>query len=207
MTDVILYGLPFSTYVRTARLILAAKGVDHRLQTVNFRSDDYLALHPFRRMPVLDHGTVRLYETLAIGSYVDEAFEGPKLTPATAAGKAQMLQWISAVGDYVYGIVVRDCVMERFVKPMRGLAPDEDKIAAALPAIRDCLQVFDKQLRSTPYLAGETLSMADLFLAPILAYFAATPEGAKVLPDLPGLSMWFDRVRSTPSWADIAAVE
>ena len=40
--------------------------------------------HPFGRVPVLQHGNFWLYETAAIGGYVSDAFDGPRLEPADA---------------------------------------------------------------------------------------------------------------------------
>ena len=36
---------------------------------------EHLALHPFNRVPILRHGDFTVYETSAIASYIDEAFE------------------------------------------------------------------------------------------------------------------------------------
>lgn len=203
MSEVTIYGLPPSSYVRTARMICACKGVDHTLQPVDFRSEDYRRdHHPFGRMPAMEHGEVRLYECLAIGVYVDEIFDGPALQPRDTLGRAQMMQWVSVINDYVYDLVVGRCVAERFIKPMRGLAPDEEKIAAAVPQIAAALDVFERGLVGQDYLAGE-LSLSDLFLAPVLHYLAATPEGDALLPERVALSDWLARMRDTPDFEGI----
>jgi glutathione S-transferase len=41
--------------------------------------EDYIARHPFKRIPPFEHEGFRLYETGAITRYVDEAFPGPAL--------------------------------------------------------------------------------------------------------------------------------
>jgi len=207
MSDLIIFGLPPSSYVRTARMICANKGVEHTLQPVDFRSTAYQAdHHPFSRMPALQHGDVKLYECLAIGTYVDEAFDGPALQPGDPVGRAQMMQWISATNDYIYSVIVGECVIERFVKPMRGLDPDEDAIAAAVPKIAHQLDVVERQLEQTAYLAGDTLTFADLFLAPVLHYLAATPEGAQLLPQRTMVSKWLDQMQQTPDFGTINAM-
>ena len=53
--SVTLYGFPFSTYTWAARLALHEKGVDYTLATPDLRSASYALLHPFRKMPVLEH--------------------------------------------------------------------------------------------------------------------------------------------------------
>ncbi|WP_425100866.1 glutathione S-transferase family protein [Tropicibacter sp. S64] len=206
MTDVTLYGLPPSTYVRTAIMALEAKGADYTLEFPDFRSGAYAELHPFGRIPALRHGDLVLYETLAICTYVDEAFDGPALQPGDAVGKARMLQWISAINDYMYTSFVRNCVSERFVKPMRGMQTDEAVCAAAKPTIEKHLGILDKALSASPYLSGETVSLADYFLAPILAYLAVTPEGEELMPGLEGVAAWTERMAGTAGYARINAV-
>ena len=207
MPDLILYGLPPSSYVRTAMMVCEAKGVDYTLTPVDFRDPAYKTTHhPFGKMPTLQHGDLHLYETLAIGTYVDEAFDGPALQPADPAGRARMLQWISAINDCGYQRIVRDCVQERFVKPMRGLEPDEDHIKAALPGIAEVLGTLEGSVQGTPYLSSQDMTLADLFLAPILHYFAATPEGGQMLPERQGLQAWMERIAGAPGYARINAL-
>jgi len=123
MPEVTILGLPPSCYVRTVLMTCANKGLSCMLQPVDFRSNDYLQEHPFRKMPVMHHGDVKLYESLAIATYIDEVFDGPALQPKSPAELALMMQWISVTNDYLYKTIVGCCVAERFVKPMRGLAP------------------------------------------------------------------------------------
>lgn len=203
MSDVTLLGLRPSTYVRTAQLVCANKGISYTLAPVNFRSDDYLNDHPFRKMPVLKHGDVNLYETLAIAIYLDEAFNGPALQPSQVVEKARMMQWISLTNDYIYKSMVGGCVSERFVKPMRGLEPDEVLIAATVPVIERQLAILNAGLESNAYLAGDTVTLADFFLAPIIVYFAATPEGATSLPRVAAVQEWVERMNATPQFQEI----
>ena len=57
------------------------KNISHELVQLSYRSPEHLALHPFGKMPILQHGDFFLYESLAIATYLDRAFEGPQLTP------------------------------------------------------------------------------------------------------------------------------
>ena len=45
----------------------------------------HLALHPFNRVPVLQHDDFTLYETSAIVSYLEDTFPNPALQPKTIA--------------------------------------------------------------------------------------------------------------------------
>lgn len=206
MTEVTILGFPPSSYVRTALMACAIKGVKHTLQPVNFRADDYRSDHPFNKIPALHHGDVTLYETLAITTYIDEAFDGPALQPDSPIERARMLQWISATNDYMVDAMVRRCIRERFIKPMRGQDPDEDVIAKALPDITYQLDLLNTTLAETRYLAGDQLTLADLFAAPIIAYLEGTPEGDAALPSRPHITQWLNRMKETAQFDQINQV-
>lgn len=203
MSDVTLFGLPPSSYVRSARMALEMKGVDYILTPVDFRDEAYRAKHPFAKMPAMQHGDQMLFETLAIAIYVDENFDGPDLQPVNAGEKSEMFQWISTINSYVYDDLVRNCINERFVKPMRGLEPDEAHIAASKPEMQRTLEVLNDALDGRDFLAGNDVSLADIFLAPILWYFDKTPEGQEILPALTHLAGWTNRMEQIPAYAKI----
>lgn len=206
MTDVVLFGLPPTTNTRTVQMVLAIKDIPHRLDVPDTQSSDYAAVHPFRKVPALKHGEVQLFEALAIATYLDRTFDGPTLCPENPVDYARMIQWVTATADYIYDSVVQRCVIERIVKPWQGVQPDEDRIAAAQPDIAHALDVIDAALARDPWLAGDQLSLADLFLAPIHVYLAATPEGQKLLPERKKLSAWADRIAETSRFAEINAM-
>jgi len=203
MPEVTILGLPPSCYVRTVLMTCANKGLSCMLQPVDFRSNDYLQEHPFRKMPVMHHGDVKLYESLAIATYIDEVFDGPALQPKSPAELALMMQWISVTNDYLYKTIVGCCVAERFVKPMRGLEPDEAQIAQTMPVIEGHLDVLDAALAFSDFFCGDQLTLADLFVAPVIAYFAATPEGATALPARTAVQAWLERMASTVQFGEI----
>jgi len=200
MADVKIYGAPQSTYVRTARMICEEKGVSYDLEPVEFGSEAHLAVHPFGKIPGFRHGDVTIYETAAIGVYVDEIFDGPALQPQGAVERALMVQWLSPTGDYGYQALICELVIPRVVQPMRGETPDEDAIKAALPKVERFLGVADAALTKSDFLVGGTLSLADLMLVPCVFYLSMTPEGQAMLPKYKGVAAWLERMMARPSF-------
>jgi len=192
MVEVILYGVSPSSYVRTCRMALDEKGVAYTHEPAMPQSPEQLARHPWGKIPSLTHGDVALYESLAITRYIDEAFDGPALQPADAAGRAHMDQWISAFIDYMYAPIVRNIVIQRVVVE----TPDEEVIAAAVPAAAKCISLLDDQLAATPYLAGDAISLADLFVLPAINYIAMVPEGGPLLATAGNVAGWADRMQA-----------
>lgn len=96
MAAVTVYGFQVSTFVNVVRLVLYEKGVPFTFTDVSgeMGSPRHLALHPFNRVPILEHDGFLLYETTAIALYVDEAFDGPRLQPEDLRQRAR--NWVAS---------------------------------------------------------------------------------------------------------------
>ncbi|MCZ4279885.1 glutathione S-transferase family protein [Kiloniella laminariae] len=194
----IVYGADFSVYVQAVRLTLAEKGIPHRLVPINpFENKgldpEYLALHPFARVPAFDDGQIQLYESDAIARYIDDAYPGPLLIPPRPEDRARANQLLSILNSYAYPNWIGGLYEEEISKPDEGLAPDQATIAAALPLARTALIEIIRLRQETPgaYLAGETPSLPDFFCAPMYHLLMHTPTGKKLLVENPGLQNWW----------------
>ena len=114
-----------------------------------------------------------------------------------------MNQAISILDNYAYRILVWDIFVERVRAPAQGRTPDEQKIAAALPRARKCLDALAALMGATPHLAGHELTLADLHAAPMFAYFRMAPEGMALLHRHADLQRWWDRMSGRGSVATI----
>ncbi|MDB5469760.1 MAG: glutathione S-transferase family protein [Caulobacter sp.] len=198
-----LHGYHYSVYTRIARVALAEKGLTHRHVEVDpfaeAVSEGYLAMNPFQRVPTLVDGDFVLYETAAITRYIDEAFDGPALQPATAALRARMQQIVGVIDSYGYWPMVRQVFSHRVFRPHLGQAVDEDAVRRGLQASATVLRALEDLAGDGPWLLGEQLTLADIHLAPMMAYFAPAPEGGALLADFARLSGWWSRVAARPS--------
>jgi glutathione S-transferase len=199
-----LFGAAYSVYVRIARLALEEKRAPYRLVEVDIFADggpppDYLHRQPFGRIPAFEHDGFRLYEAGAISRYVDEAFPGPSLQPSEPRARARMNQIIGILDSYAYRTLVWDIFVERVRAPANGRAPDEAKIAAALPKARTCLHALEDLMGAHPWLAGPALTLADLHAAPMFAYLRLADEGAKLMADDANLQRWWQAIATRPS--------
>lgn len=206
MRGVRLFGAGYSVYTRIARLALIEKGVDHELIEVDIFAKDgapdwYRERQPFGKIPAFEHDGFRLFETAAIARYVDEAFSGPPLQPADAAGRAVMAQIVGLLDAYAYKTMVWDIYVERISKPRDGGEPDEARIAAARPLARTCLSTLAALKRPGDWLLGDRLSLADLHLTPMISYFVRAPEGRELLGEVPPLAAWYEAMARRASFA------
>jgi glutathione S-transferase len=203
-----LHGYRPSVYTRVARLTLIEKGVAYDRAEVNpFAPDppaDYLALHPFNRVPTLVHDGFVLYETGAITRYVDRAFAGPALQPADPRALARMDQIIGIVDAYAYWPLVRQVYVHAVALPRRGQTGDQKEVQSGLAAAAKVLAaleiLLEAQAGEQAFLVGPALSLADLHLVSMMAYFVEAPEGAAMLARHPKLQKWFTTLSMRPSF-------
>jgi glutathione S-transferase len=209
MAKITLHGPKYSTYTRTARLALEEKGAAYNLAEVDIfkgvgQEPPHIARHPYGKVPVFEQDGMEIFETGAILRYIDETVPGPKLQPDDPRQRARMNQIMAVLDNYTFKPVVVDIVVQRVVKPMLGQPTDEKIIADALPLAKKALGIVANLMGKNPFLAGDKISLADLLLAPMMAYFSQTPEGQKMLGELPSLKTWWGKVSTRPSVAKTA---
>lgn len=192
MKQVTLIGPWQSSYVRTARICCHEKGVAHTLEPVELGSERHLSLHPWARVPILRHGDVQLIETSAICRYLDATFDGPRLVPDDPRRAAVMEQWVSAINCYIYDHLIRDYSLRYILPGLRGEPPERAVIDATVPAMQRDLELLDRAYADGPWIAGDQISLADLFMAPIVATARQFPEAAAALDRCRNLSRAFE---------------
>ena len=207
MAPPVIYGPALSTYVRTVRLVCEEKAAPYELVEIDImqgahKTPDYLARHPFGRVPAFEHDGFALYETSAITRYLDMVLPGTPLTPADPKATARMQQVIAIVDAYAYGAMISSIVIQRVVMPMVGGTTDEAVVTAAMPTAEVSVKALEALIGDRPFMAGDALSLADLHLAPVFAYFTATPEGQGLMPASPRLARWWAAISARPSMAE-----
>lgn len=203
-SEPVLFGAPYSVYVRIVRLVLAEKGIAYQLIPVDIFSEggppeDFRRRHPFGRIPSFEHEGFCLYETVAITRYLDEAFPGVQLQPFEPRRRARLNQLISILDSYAYRTLVWDIYVERVAKFRRGELSDEARIAAALPKAAICLSALSNIMDEGPFLCGSSITLADLHAAPMFAYFSLAQEFADLMEPHQRLLRWWRDLESRES--------
>jgi glutathione S-transferase len=102
-----------------------------------------------------------------------------------------MNQIIAVADSYGYWPLVRQVFSHRVFRPAQGRAGDEAVIAEGLQKSKTVLAALDRLAAGGSFLAGSSLSLADLHLGAMIAYFTAAPEGRGELLRHPKLSAWW----------------
>jgi glutathione S-transferase len=95
MREIVIHGLAVSPLVRSIQMCCEEKGVPHRLEVLPREassSEVHRRLQPFGRIPIVEHGGLRIYETQAILRYINARFPSPPLQPADPGDVGRMRQ-------------------------------------------------------------------------------------------------------------------
>ncbi|MEE2953406.1 MAG: glutathione S-transferase family protein [Pseudomonadota bacterium] len=204
MPDIKLWGFDGSTYVRTVKMLLNEKGVsDYEQVPVNVlegepKSEEHLKRHPFGKVPVLDHDGMRIYETAAICQYLDTVLPGVSLIPSDPKSRARMDMVTNIVDSYAYGPIVGGVVAYHLFPDFVG-GKDDGAHRRGTENARKALVELMRIRGGDAFLAGDEISLADLYLAPLVAYIAMTPDKDEFL-SIDGLADWWGEVSDRESF-------
>jgi glutathione S-transferase len=203
MSELVLWGFDGSTYVRTVKMVLAEKGVtDFTQHQVNVlegepKKPEHLARHPFGKVPVLDHDGMRILETSAITRYLNDILAGPSLIPATPKDRARMDMVIGLIDSYGYGALLGGVAAYHLFPDFVG-GKNEATRKSGIETGRKTVTLAMQTKGNSPFIAGD-LSLADLYLAPIAAYVAMTPDKDTIF-DIPGFNAWWTGIQALQSF-------
>ena len=199
-----LWGFNNSTYVRTVKMLLAEKGVtDFEQVPVDVlkgepKSPDHLARHPFGKVPVVDVDGFRVIETPAIAAYLDALLPGQRLIPTDLKAMARSAMTVSIIDSYGYAPLIGGVVAYHLFPDFVG-GRDEAMHHKGIAEGEKVLAEIMRLRGSDRFIAGAEPSLADLYLAPIMAYVAMTPHKDEFI-GLPGVGEWWGAVTALPSY-------
>ncbi len=201
-----LYGSPMSTCTRKVLTVLHEKGQTADFFTIDLskgehKSADHLARQPFGQIPVLDDAGFVLYESRAIIRYLDETLPGPKLTPADPKARAFMEQWMSVETSNFTPHAMK-VIYQRYFNPLRGLPIDETLVAEASAATGRAVDVLDRQLAKTRYLAGAQFTLADVCYMPYIEFLFGGKAGA-IIESRKNATRWWSEISARDSWKSV----
>ncbi len=200
---------PLSRYVR---LILNEMGLEARLVEERFweRREDFLTLNPAGEIPVLvQDGAPPVPGAAIIAEFLAETHNGETaLMPQAPAARVEVRRLASWFNDKFHVEVSGPLVMERVYKrhmtrEQGGGPPDTDALRAARHNIRYHLAYIGWLVEARDWLAGETLSYADLAAAGHLS--VADYLGEVPWTESEAAKNWYARVKSRPAFRPLLA--
>lgn len=179
------------------KLMLSLLGLEYQWVAVDIlngetQTPEFLAKNPNGKIPVLEleDGTC-LWESNAILNFLAD---GSQYLPSEPRLRTQVLQW-----QFFEQYSHEPCIaVARFIQFYLGLP--EERMAeyrSMHKAGYRALAVMEQQLKRTPFLVGETFSIADIAL---YAYTHVAHQGGFDLAPYPAIQQWLGRVLEQPGY-------
>jgi glutathione S-transferase len=192
-------GFPQSTYVRVVRMLCEEKGIPYELNAVPPHAPEVEAVHPLGKVPAMRHGDVTLCESKAIATYLDRTFDGPRLIPEDPRHAAEVEQWVSLVNTAIDPVMIRQYLLAYIFPKGADGKPDRAVIDAALPAMEKQAGILDRAVAGG-HLVGDSFTLADINLMPLLFYVRQMPEGGAIVRAATHLESYYNRHAQRPSF-------
>ncbi|WP_298166744.1 glutathione S-transferase family protein [Novosphingobium sp.] len=165
-----IYQFPLCPFSRKVRLLLAEKGVAYELIRENpwEHRDEFGKLNPAGRTPVLHNPEkqITLIDSRAICEYFEETVDKAPMINGTAAGRAEIRRLVAMFDENFFAAVTQPLLEERMKKRLvYRQSPDSRVLRDAMRLANDHLYYIDYLIDNRPWLAGSTMSLADLTAA------------------------------------------
>ncbi len=193
MADLQIIGGSPSNFVWVTRIVCTEKDVPYQHMQALPHTPEVDAIHPFGKIPAMRHGDVTLCELRAICRYIDGVFDGPSLMPRDLVTAMQVEQWISIICTTIDPLWIRQYYAAYVLTARAGREPDRASIDATIPKMAPHFPIMDRAVAKTGHLVGESFTLADAYLTPILFYMNAVPESRALLAQSPHLAAYLER--------------
>ncbi|MEO5598567.1 MAG: glutathione S-transferase family protein, partial [Novosphingobium sp.] len=165
-----LYQFPLCPFSRKVRLLLSEKGVgyDLRRESPWEGNDEFLKLNAAGRTPVLrdESKDLTLMDSRAICEYFEETVDKNPMINGSAANRAEIRRLVALFDENFFGDVTGPLLHERMKKRLYyRQSPDSRVLREAMKLAHEHLYYIDYLIDNRPWLAGNTMSLADLAAA------------------------------------------
>lgn len=198
-----LYGFAVSNYYNMVKLALLEKGLP--FEEVTFyptQTPESLAISPRGKVPVLGVDAGYINETAIILEYLEQSQQGTPLLPSDPFERAQVLAIAKEIELYIE-LPGRACYGEAFFGVTLPEAIKEKTRSELLLGFA----ALGRHGKFTPYVAGDTLSIADLYFlysVPLACAVGQKLFGIDLLAEMPQAKALLERLEQNPHVQKIA---
>ncbi len=190
-----LLGRATSGNVQKVLFLLEELGIeysreDYGRQFGNTATAEYLALNPTGKVPTLVDGEEVIWESNSILRYLARKTKSP-LYPSDLGGRTQVERWMDWLLASLNG---------PYLAIFKASKAKQEAPAAAVKEMVEALSLVDRHLAGNRYLAGETMTLADICLGPIVHRCLGFPVD---LPTLPKLRAWHADLSARPAFQKV----
>ena len=203
-----LYQFPLCPFSRKVRLLLSEKGVGYELWRENpwdFR-DEFVVMNPAARTPVIRHEErgITLVDSRAICEYFEETVDKSPMINGTATTRAEIRRLVALFDENFFGDVTGPLLHERMKKRLVYRQPPDSRVLReAMKLAHEHLEYIDYLIDTRPWLAGATMTLADLAAAAQIS--VADYLGGLDWSGHDQAKAWYSVFKSRPSFRPLLA--
>ncbi|MFC0687197.1 MULTISPECIES: glutathione S-transferase family protein [Sphingomonadaceae] len=165
-----IFQFPLCPFSRKVRLLMAEKGIAYELQTARpWEGEDRLfAMNPAGRTPVVREAerNIVLSDSRAICEYFEETVDRNPQISGTAQQRAEIRRLVAMFDENFFNDVSGPLLHERMKKRLvLRQSPDAKILRESMKLAHDYLDYIDYLIDNRPWLAGSTMTLADLTAA------------------------------------------
>ncbi|KAI0271236.1 glutathione S-transferase [Russula aff. rugulosa BPL654] len=199
-----IHGVSMSTCTRRVALIAKERNLQYEVVPINFNAAEHkqpphLQHQPFGQIPYMtqDDG-FELFESRAIGRYLATIGSGPELIPTEPKARAKFEQ-AASIEYSNFDPIASVLAKEKAFKKLLGGEPDEKLVEELVGKLEGKLDGYETILGKQKYLAGDNLTVADLFHLPY-GSICFDQLGYGNFDKRPNVKRWWNDISSRPSW-------
>ncbi len=164
-----LYQFPLCPFSRKIRLLLSEKNIAYDLVREDpwAASDMFFNRNPAGRTPVIVNADkhITIPDSRAIAEYFEETVDRTPMINGTAAQRAEIRRLVALFDENFYADVTAPLLSERMKKRIMRQPPNSRALHEAMKMAHGHLDYLDWLIDNRPWVAGSTMSLADLAAA------------------------------------------
>lgn len=197
-----IWGRPDSTPTQRVMWICRELGVAYEMSLVGgphggLDTPEYLEKNPNRQVPAVEVDGTVLWESNTIVRYIAARYGGQRLWISDPLARANAEKWM----DWGLSVAV-PAMVPSYMAIIRG--GDRSMIASSVKKSAAAWRVAESGLSDgRAYLAGDTFSVADISLGPLVyRYLKLDIER----PSLPRVEAWYERLTERPLYRELVII-
>jgi glutathione S-transferase len=193
-----LYDAPRSGNCHKVRMLLAQLELAHEVVTVDLaagenRQPAYLVLNPRGQVPLLEDEGQLIWDSQAILVYLARRYGGETWLPGAPLAMARVMQWLAVSENEIQYGLARARAARQFEAPWN--------LEECQRTGRAALDLLERQLAASPWLAAGHITIADLACYP---YVALAPQAGLELEGYPSVRAWIGRIQALPRYVGMS---
>jgi len=180
-------------------VLLNEAGVEHQLKLIDrkvnaHKGAEYMAINPAGRIPTFEDGDLVMFEAAAICLYLCDKHPDMNMAPALATPeRGTFYKWLMFLTNSIQPDVLQYYYTDRYTTDPAGIDGIKQ---SAKDRVQNWFDIIEQNMGDGPYLLGDTVSAADIYLLMLSRWSYFLDRAPKTLPRIGRL---LERVLERPA--------